>query len=169
MKKIVGTLLVFGMTMLVSFVAAAHAGESIDFEKKVTVELDSMEEFRNYPRNPNYRYRFLIRILNKSRGMCWNCGTQTLETYLEVDHIDRDNFLPCPNNPDRWNDTFSTFENYNLQKCTRCGIVESREYIGLTYESFCANVGELFEVREEWGPGSGLDMHYWYSYWQSVI
>lgn len=169
MKKLVGTLLVFGMTMLVSFVAAAHANESIDFEKKVTVELDSMEEFRNYPRNPNYRYRFLIRVLNKSRGMCWNCGTQTLENYLEINEIDRSFGLPCPIDLNRLNDTFTTLENYNLQKCTRCGIIESREYIGLTYQSFCANSGEYYEVREEWGPNTGDDMHKWYSYWQHFI
>lgn len=168
MKKMMTMICVFGMALMFPFVAHAHTEESSDSTSKVTVELNSVEEMRNYPRNPNYSYRFLIVNPRQTRAMCWNCGTQTLVNYHEVDQIGQIGALPCPNDLSRFNDIFSTYANYNSQICTRCDVVESREYIGETYDSICVYDG-TFEVRREWGYNSGRDLHQVYDYWQSVI
>lgn len=168
MKKTISIVLLLGMLMSFSFAAFAHTENPVDFEKEVTVELNSEEEFWNYHRNPNYKYRFIIPIQNNTRKMCWNCGTPNLQTVRDIRQTDNMGFLLCPMSL-KAGDILSTYENYIVERCTNCGVEEEIEYRGETYVATCIESGDEYEVRKEWGIEDGKDLHNIYDYWMNPL
>lgn len=117
--------------------SAYNSGENIEWIQEVTVEVSSEEEFLKYPKNPNYKYTFVITSPSLTRAICYNCGRPNMSTvtYKEQATVEA---KMCPTN--NWgNDIFASWNNYSYERCTACGFEGETWLAQITYTATCLN------------------------------
>lgn len=183
MKKIFS--LLFAMCFILSIVPFSSFADSHDsclenghnhkneftyvtnFEKEVTVELKSEKDILTYPRNPNYRYTFIIPDRINKRAICHKCGRGTLGTAKVQDQIDTLK-RACPT-ADFFSDFMLTWGNYRVERCISCGYSVRIATLANTYTATCsANpdpLAEPYTVVKGHDSDHGYDTHESYDYW----
>lgn len=182
MKKIFS--LLFAMCFILSIVPFSSFADSHDFclenghnhkngftyvtnfEKEVTVELKSEKDILTYPRNPNYRYTFIIPDRINKRAICHKCGRGTLGTAKVQDQIGR---LPrvCPTTKFH-SDAMNTWGHYRVERCISCGYSVRIATLAETYTASCGALrpdADEFIVVKGHDPSKGYDTHESYDYW----
>lgn len=189
-KKIISIMVVLTLTLMTNSIVFAEETCNIHNEKmgccefhcedsdeyvvlsdkpQITVEVSSEEEMENYPRDPQYRYKFIIPEPVKARAVCYMCGKSTMSTAKVKEEQISIVARCCPLN--QWGvlDHFITDDNYRVERCTSCGYEAKIEELGYTYRAICRNTDipdeQEWEVREEWHMSDGYDIHQVYDYW----
>ncbi len=134
-----------------------------NFEKEVTVELKSEKDILTYPRNPNYKYTFIIQDRINKRAICHKCGRGTLGTAKVQDQKSK-LAKPCPIS--QWyTDFMDTWENFRVERCTSCGYSVRIATLADTYTSTCNSGGGTYIVVKGHDMAHGYDIHESYDYW----
>lgn len=166
MKKIYLMFLTLVSSVIFAFTALAHGAEETiinQFEKEVVVEVSSEEEFLNYPMNPDYKYTFLFPVDVKRRTICYNCGQPYLGLGTEREQSTTIT-VGCPGNQYA-PDIFYTWNNWNVERCTACGMSNRISKKADTYSSWCYDMQRDWEVKKSYTLAGGYDLHQVYDYW----
>lgn len=173
MKKIAMMLIALAAIVSISFASFAHEHDGIthehevtiidQFEKEITVEVSSEEEFLNYPKNPNYKYTFLFPVDERTKAICYNCGLP----YLGLGTVREQSTtvtVGCPTNQ-LSPDIFMTWNNWHAERCTACGMQNRISQLEDTYSSRCYDTGQEWEVKKSYTLAGGYEIHQVYDYW----
>ena len=165
MKKITSIILALVVIISSPLVVSAHSDEANEYIGEIVVEVESEEEFLNYPCISGYRYTFIIPNQRNPRTICYNCG----KPYLGLATLREQSTsftVRCPYNglsPD----IFMTWNNYSVERCTYCHMQNIVGTLPDTYTSWCHDYDEDYEVRKEWTQEAGYDLHKCYDYWMN--
>lgn len=168
MKKIISMLMVMMMSLLLPIQVLAVEMELPDSEKPViVVEVDSEEEFLNYPQDPNYKYIFILPWKVQPRAACSNCGSSNTERINVREQIYARSG-PCPISMGGLKpDVLSTYSNTLVDRCKNCNHNTVVQQLADTYTAQCTSNGNVYEVRKEWSIETGHDLHQIYDYWEN--
>lgn len=134
-----------------------------NFEKEITVELKNEKDFFTYPRNPNYKYTFIIQSPISTRAICHKCGRGTLGL-ARVQEQKSKLIRACP--VSQWgSDYMDTWANYDVERCTSCGYSVIAYTRADTYTSTCKSSGGNYTVVKGHDMAHGYDIHESYDYW----
>lgn len=143
-------------------------GQDITWEKEVVVEVNSEEDFLNYPKNPNYKYTFIIESPAKTRAVCYMCGRPNMGTVTyKTQHSAVAKM--CPSN--NWgNDIFMSWNNYTYERCTACSYRSEAWLSQVTYTAQCLNgdtdlYGADWVVKYEYTQSAGYNPHQSLRWW----
>ncbi|MEW8994172.1 hypothetical protein [Clostridium sp.] len=138
-----------------------------EFKKEVVIEVASEEEALSYPRDPNYKYTFIIQSSIASRAVCYICGRPSLGLATTKEQGDK-KVRQCPING--WgSDHMDIWCNYEVERCTSCGFSTKIKRLADTYTATCFNGAGEYEVRKGWNMTNGYDIHQSYDYWMYGI
>ena len=139
-----------------------------NFEKEVTVELKSEKDILTYPRNPNYRYTFIISDRINKRAICHKCGRGTLGTAKVQDQKDKV-VRGCPIAGPSYLDHMDIWGNYRVERCISCGYSVRIATLADTYTATCFSNpdvdAKVFTVIKGHDPSKGYNDHESYDYW----
>jgi len=65
-----------------------------EFEKEVVVEVASEKKALSYPRNPNYKYTFIIQSSIAPRAICYMCGGPGLGLATIKEQVQKNKTMP---------------------------------------------------------------------------
>ena len=177
MKKILTFILAGCLVFFNLSIAAAHNPYSTCFEEtmlssqeEVVVEVDSKEEFFRYPKNPNYRYIFIINEPSITRTVCYMCGSPNMGTVTYREQIGGEAHM-CPTCHEGNNDIFSTYRDYSYERCNACGYQSDPWPTNIiTYAADCLNGdmpwhGRSWEVKYEYTQSAGYNLHQSLRWW----
>lgn len=141
----------------------------MEWEQEVIVEIDSIEAFFKYPKNPNYKYTFIIDKPSLGRSVCYMCRRPNMSTLTE---IEQSTTTPkaCPTDGHWGNDIFASWNNYTYDRCTACGYKSEPQFTKVTYTATCLNGdapwdGGDWEVRYEYTQSAGYNLHQSLRWW----
>lgn len=142
--------------------------------REITVEVDTYEDFLNYPKNPEYKYTFEIKrppVAQPRNSICYRCGKQTLTMNNYRTYEKNRAANGCPFNP-YVIDHFTTWGNSYDLSCGSCGYRETINQAD-TYTAYCLNSEgagfmRTFEVRRDWTLAGGHEVHECWSTWNWI-
>lgn len=174
MKKFICMFLsttVLSLTLMSNMVFAEEIkeGHLHKWEKEVIVEVNSEEEFLCYPKNPNYKYTFIISNPQQRRAVCYNCGRPNMSTvtYKEEANIYA---KTCPTDGHWGNDIFTEWDNYTYERCTACNYQSEHWFSQTTYSAKCLNGDNPWDggdwvVKYEYTQSAGYNLHQSLRWW----
>ncbi|MBQ2752887.1 MAG: hypothetical protein IJF29_02075 [Firmicutes bacterium] len=143
----------------------------IDYKQEVTVIVDNYFEFLRYPKNPDYKYTFVINEIEplNTRAVCYMCGRSSLGTasYLEETNT---RLRACPSNAYFANDVFMEWTTFRYELCSACGYESEPWESGISYTAQCKNDntpadGGDWIVKYEYTQSAGYDLHQSLRWW----
>lgn len=143
-------------------------GQGIALKEEIVVEVSNEEEFLSYPKNLNYKYRFIITSPSLTRAVCYMCGRPNMGTVLDKRQVGAQSIM-CPTN--NWgNDIFMTWDTYTNERCTACGYESEPWYSQTTYTAQCLNGnqalgGKDWVVKYEYTQSAGYNLHQSLRWW----
>lgn len=163
------TVLLLVLMTNISYANETHNNSLPRWEKEVIVEVNSEEEFLRYPKNPNYKYIFIISTPSQTRAVCYNCGRPNMST---VTYKEEENIYPksCPTDGHYGNDIFIPWNNYTYERCTACSYQSEPWYSQTTYTATCRNGdkpwnGGDWVVKYEYTQSAGYNLHQSLRWW----
>ncbi len=91
-------------------------GQEITWEQEVIVEVSSEEEFLLYPKNPNYKYTFVITRPSLTRAVCYNCGKSAMSTVTYKEQASGSARM-CPIIKNGFSDLLCSWNNNSYERC----------------------------------------------------
>lgn len=177
MRKIMSSTIVFVVITSLTVPAFAHTvatnGMFPTYIGEKTVEVDTHEDFLNYPKDMRYKYTFIIKnppVAQPRNSICYRCGQQSLTmSNYERKEAERKP-LHCPYSEDII-DHFTTWRNTYDLSCGSCGYRETI-HMPPDYTAYCLNPDypwlfmRTITVKPEWTKAQGYEDHQCWETWQ---